>query len=361
MTEDGQSAEFVDLLEAVAIGIGIGIIYFIFYSIITSVWGDIAKSADITIDGIQFHYDFGTIIDIHVAIVMTGFFILCCFIMGSYYYFKRGYKPKVAATLCCLNVVVISMFNIPVVLAYKYLLLDSFKTLSFMPIYFYRVDTSILSNFAFGFFAFSFFAIITILLYTILAKFSVDIFLILISGKRAKFHKKIIIFATGALLISIVIPMLVVYSGIETGWVSHHPDIIKKYPDMKYIVWPLEVKRTANDTIFITNNGYHTASGIDLGDYLYKDEPFVIEIQENDSSGYGYYWPIFASNSVETFMGELHNRQNLTIYPETGLGCEPGQTVTLTGSTVSVDNFTEIRITPFFYDGSWGQSTEWKG
>jgi hypothetical protein len=144
-------------------------------------------------------------------------------------------------------------------------------------------------------------------------------------GQQSKLGRGKVLKNAGRILIVLIfIPLLIASAGVSMGMVEKKP-----VPTGGFI-W--NAGRTANDTIVITNNGYYSPDGADPGKYV-NDTYFIIRINGKA-----------ANDSVQISKSKL----NLTIYPETGLRCEPGQKVTLVGPDVSRINDTLIEIDLYY-------------
>lgn len=349
MNEDGRSANFKDILIALALGIGIFILFIVVYELEFSIWDAVVNNGSTTTNGIRFLYNFGIVLDAHLILVTMGFIIFFSLILGDDY-LKKRYKPKVAMSLTGLALTIASLYNVLAILVQRYnTQRNDIMIYSFEDTYDYNDFLKGFGTFINGLmtyinsFIFLILAIIIgCVIYQILAALSVEL-MIRISEKRPSMNrKKIMICAALALIAIIVIPPVIAVTAVKTGWIEKYPDTFQKYPDVGSISWSLNIQRVANDSIIVTNIE-NNLSYTELEKYLNKDLPFIILIDG-----------INVSNAAAINRSKL----NITIDPESGLGIESGQSVSFVGPDINtVDNtywrYKNLRIFLNYKDEYW--------
>jgi hypothetical protein len=306
LKNDKWQVKASDLFMAVAAGMAFGIFNFILVFVLGGIWVSLENWM---IDGIRFYHSFGSLPGGHIIIEGLCLVILCGLYFG-YLSRKRGYDSRVTLLLGGLAGFTLSLFPFS----------PSWTIIWSSPA-FLQLDNrvKIPCIMAAG-----------LIICVPLAALSAYTYWQTTDGRRpVPENKKLLVFVALATIVVLVIPPLIAMTGLTMGW-------IEGYPDMYTINWPVKVERTADDTIVITNPGYQTRSGIDLGDYLDAGTPFTININGKN-----------ASNDAAINSSGLQ----LAISRESGLGRQSGQTVSFTGPDVSTINDTNVRVIRNYRDG----------
>lgn len=301
---DGKwSVRTTDLMVATATGLGFGVINFGLVFVCGLLW-NVAENK--TVNGIRFFHDFSPLLGIHILAAALAVTLICGLVMG-YYLSRKGYRQEIVLLLGGLAGFVLSLgpFSPSWILLWNsqdFLALDNFlKVLGFAAAGL-CVGVPLAALSAYGLLRFS-------------------------AGKHPDHGKnKLLTLAAIGLAFLIVLPPLVAFASLETG-------LLKRTPDL-WLAPGLQVERTANDTIVITNTGFHPSPGLA---YMAEERPIAIALDGKDATDVA---------SIAKSGLQVH------IQPDEGLGLDAGQKVSITGPAISSTDNTTVLIEGVFKDGS---------
>ncbi len=297
------SVRTADLLVAAAAGAGFGILNFALVFICGILWN---AAENKTVDGIRFFHSFSPLPGIHILAVALAVTLFCGLVMG-YYLSRKGYRREIVLLLGGLAGFVLSLgpFSPSWILLWNsqgFLALDNFLKVFGFAAAGLGVGVPLAALSGYGYWRLS-------------------------AGKHPNPDKnKLLALAALVLAFLIVLPPLVAFSSLETG-------LLKRTPDL-WLAPGLQVERTIDDTIVITNTGFHPTPGLA---YMATDKPLVITLEGKDATDVA----AIAKSGLQ-----VH------IQPDEGLGLDAGQKVSFTGPAISSIDNTTVLIEGIFKDGS---------